>query len=41
MPLAGFMIVLYTALQIVGVDTARFGNETEEALDDARTDGAA
>jgi TRAP-type C4-dicarboxylate transport system permease small subunit len=41
MPLAGFMIVLYTALQLAGVDTARFGNETEEALDEARTDGAA
>jgi TRAP-type transport system small permease protein len=41
MPLAGFMIVLYTVLQTVGVDTARFGNETEEALGEARTDGAA
>ncbi len=41
MPLAGFMIVLYTTLQIVGVDTARFGNETEEALGEARPDGAA
>lgn len=40
MPLAGFMIVLYTALQIAGVDTARFREETEEALDEARIDGA-
>lgn len=40
MPLAGFMIVLYTALQIVGVETARFREVTEEALDEARIDGA-
>lgn len=40
MPLAGFMIVLYTTLQLVGVDTARFREETEEAIDDARIDGA-
>lgn len=40
MPLAGFMIVLYTVLQMVGVDTARFGEETEEAIHEARIDGA-
>lgn len=40
MPLAGFMIVLYTVLQIAGVTTARFAEETEEALDEARVEGA-
>jgi len=40
MPLAGFMIVLYTVLQIVGVDTARFREETDEALEDPRVGGA-
>ncbi|GAB3453546.1 TRAP transporter small permease [Actinophytocola sediminis] len=41
MPLAGFMIVLYMVLRLAGVDTARFREETEEALDDARNEGAA
>ncbi|OLF06999.1 C4-dicarboxylate ABC transporter permease [Actinophytocola xinjiangensis] len=40
MPLAGLMIVLYTTLRILGVDTARLNEETDEAIDKARADGA-
>lgn len=40
MPPAGVMIVLYTSLRIAGVNPARFGQESEEAIDEARIDGA-